>query len=199
MRISISGVHGIGKTTICELLYKRNGWKYIPETTDTTIKPPLIGPSGDAFKTEMWFLRHYLLRDRLYPAGNGETVVEDRWLNDVIIYSKAAKQSGILSEDDFVMLKDYYDNVYAHSTKPDLEIILYANETDVQKRIRKRMRKDSEKWGENDTNYLKLINNLFLDYYNSWRSLRRIELIDTSGLSVERTYRKCKSVIERYL
>ncbi len=201
MLVSISGALGVGKSTICKLLHERNGWGYIPEIIDKTTKPPAVGPGGDVYKTEMWFLKQYFKKDeRLSNIINKNKItIADRWLHDVLLYSEAFMEMGKFPHNEFIDFKVYYDYLDGKIRHPTLELVLYANNSSIQKRIEKRLRKDKKKWKEDDKNYVKIINKKFRDYYKNFAGFGNMELVDTSRMGIEQTYDKCKSVIEKYL
>ena len=74
---------------------------------------------------------------------------------------------------------------------PDIEIILYAPDEVIMERIKKRNR---EGWGEEDFEYLKKVNALFKQYYEDFKTVRNIHLIDASG-TLEENIDKIKDTI----
>ncbi|MCD6367468.1 MAG: AAA family ATPase [Candidatus Aenigmarchaeota archaeon] len=99
MYVVLDGVHGIGKTTICRELGKRNGIKVLPEIKDVILPPPVLGPqSSDKLKSQLWFLRQMILKNE--KITNGSIVVSDRGITSVLLYSKV-----LLDEYEFELVK----------------------------------------------------------------------------------------------
>ncbi len=189
MYITISGAHGVGKTSICKLLAKRNCWEHIPETLDTTIAPPVLGPEGNPLLGQLWFLRQMILREKkIRTIGFDSVIVADRIWNDLYVYSKS-----LLSEDEFKI----FDSIASSIPKklPTLEIVLWANNEIIVERIKNRNRNNIGEWGEDNLTYLVTINGAYKKYYEDFKDLRPIFLVEASG-GLEETYEKVKTLIE---
>ncbi len=190
MYVTISGCHGIGKTSISKLLAKRNGWDYIPEAVDTTISPPKFGPNSDhPTLGQYWFLRQMIEKEnRLRTVGMDSIVICDRGWQDVLIYSK-----NLLTEDEHNIFKSIVSVIPKKIA--DLEIVLYTDHEKIIDRIKNRKRINLDDWGEGDIEYLKNINSSYKKYYDDFRDLKNIQLVDAGG-DLEETYIKAKDIIE---
>jgi len=187
MYIVIDGVHGIGKTTICKELSKKTEFKYIPEIRDKLLPPPMLGPnSSNILKSQLWFLRQAILKDQKIRSSSG-IVISDRGPISVLLYSKH-----LLSDYDFEILKTLYNSL--NLKEPDMEIILWAPEDIISKRIDGRARESKKEWSENDLNYLKKINSEFEEYYKGFKDINPIYLVDASG-TIGETCKKIENII----
>jgi len=197
--ISIAGAHGIGKTTIFNLLKKSLGdnkkFKFFPERY---IKiPPFPFGSGNkqiAFRSEIHFLQQLIKRnksitnfDNLY---NGRVIILDRTPVCVLIYSKSL----YLKEKDYNLILDMYKSV---KWKEDCVVYLTAEPNTILKRIIQRgsIDKIRKEWNENDKEYLLKI----LSYYNQFllskTQAKKIFIIDTDKLTTEEVVDEIKKII----
>ena len=183
MYIAVEGVHGIGKTTICRMLEKDLGFKFIPEFKDNLLPPPKIGPDGDTFLSQMWFLRQLIMKDNMMT--NGGVYLSDRSHTSIFIYSKAN-----MSEYQFEIFKTILNR--SNLRQPDIEIILWSPDEVIMERIKTRNR---EGCGEEDFEYLKKINSEFKKYYEDFKIIRDIYLVDASG-TLDETISKIKEIIK---
>ncbi|MHA1391560.1 MAG: deoxynucleoside kinase, partial [Promethearchaeota archaeon] len=150
--ISIAGVHGIGKTTIFNLLKKKlgdnNKFKFFPERY---IKiPPFPFGSNDkqiAFRSEIHFLQQLIRRNQNITnfdnKYNGRVIFIDRTPICVLVYSKSL----YLKEKDYNLILDMYKSV---KWKEDYVVYLTAETDTILKRIIQRGSIDNTRkdWNE---------------------------------------------------
>ncbi len=202
--ISIAGAHGVGKTTIFNLLKKKaedkkeDGdfkFKFFPERY---IKNPLF-PFGSknkqiAFRSELHFLHQFIKRNRNVrnydEKSNGRIIFLDRTPLCVLIYSKCLN----LKEKDYKLL------LYQYSTEKWIEdyiIYLTAEPDTILKRIRERgsLEKIRKEWNEEQRDYLLNI----LSYYNQMlinkNNKDRIFIIETDNLTQEEVLERVEGII----
>jgi len=170
MYIALEGCHGIGKTTLCENLSSKYHWTFIKELKDNLLPPPKIGPEGDTFRSQMWFLNQLIYKEYQISRDNG-IYIADRSKNSVLIYSKA-------SMNDYDL--DIFKGILRHCDlkEPDIELILYAEDKTILDRIKQRGRNG---WSEENTNYLEKINSSFKKYYEEYEQVKNLHLVDASG------------------
>ncbi|GEM_PF-1977007 len=186
--VSISGVHGIGKTTICRLLARRNRWYYSPEIVDSLLPPPQFGPkSGEKLYSELWHMRQLIIRESELKRHKADVFVSDRWWQDLAIYSQV-----LLSPKEYRLVESLITAV--PKEVPDLEIVLWAPDEAVLTRVRKRNRLAAEMWAEDDIDYLKKLNSRFKKYYEDFKDIRNVVLVECSE-NVEETYQRVKKVV----
>jgi len=197
--ISIAGVHGIGKTTIFNLLKKNlgdnNKFKFFPERY---IKiPPFPFVSEDkqiAFRSEIHFLQQLIRRNKnitnFDDKYNGRIIFLDRTPICVLIYSKSL----YLKEKDYNLIHDMYKSV---KWKEDCIIYLTAETDIILKRIIQRGSIDNTRkdWNEDDKKYLVKI----LSYYNQFlfpkNQTKKVFSIDTNNLTSENVIEEVKNII----
>jgi len=197
--ISIAGVHGIGKTTIFNLLKKilgdNNKFKFFPERY---IKIPPFPFGSDnkqiAFRSEIHFLQQLIRRnknitnfDNIY---NGRVIFLDRTPICVLVYSKSL----YLKEKDYNLIYDMYKSV---KWKEDCVIYLTAETDTILKRIIQRGSIDNTRkdWNEDDKKYLLEI----LSYYNKFlfpkTQTKKVFTIDTTNLTADNVIEDIKNIV----
>ncbi len=197
--ISIAGVHGIGKTTIFNLLKKilgdNNKFKFFPERY---IKiPPFPFGSGNkqiAFRSEIHFLQQLIRRNKNITnfdnKYNGRVIFLDRTPICVLVYSKSL----YLKEKDYNLIHDMYKSV---KWKEDFVIYLTAETDTILNRIIQRGSIDNTRkdWNEDDKKYLLEI----LSYYNQFlfpkTQPKKVFTIDTNNLTVENVIEDIKNIV----
>jgi len=197
--ISIGGVHGIGKTTIFNLLKKNlgdnNKFKFFPERY-TKIPPFPFGSDNKqiAFRSEIHFLQQLIRRNKNITnfdnKYNGRVIFLDRTPICVLVYSKSL----YLKEKDYNLILDMYDSV---KWKEDYIVYLTAETDTILKRIIQRGSIDNTRkdWNEDDKKYLLEI----LSYYNQFlfskTQTKRVFTIDTNKLTAENVIEEIKKIV----
>ncbi|MFX1321359.1 MAG: deoxynucleoside kinase [Promethearchaeota archaeon] len=194
--ISIAGAHGVGKTSIFNLLKKKvlddNKFKFFPERY--VKNPPFPFGSSDkqiGFRSELHFLQQLIRRNQSIVnydnRYNGRVIFLDRTPLCVLIYSKSLN----LKEKDYKLILDTYNSI---KWKEDYIIYLYANPNTILRRIIQRGSIEAIRleWNEADKEYLIKI----LSYYNQFLSKKQnVFKIDTENLTVEDVIDKIKIII----
>lgn len=198
--ISIAGAHGVGKSTIYNILKKKvkdnSKFKFFPERYK---KIPLF-PFGSsnkqiAFRSELHFLQQLMRRNRSVlnfdEKYNGRILILDRTPLCVLIYSKSLK----LKEKDYQLILDTYNSI---EWKEDYILYLTAKPDTILKRIIQRgsLEKIRREWNETEKKYLITI----ISYYNQFLSSddikKKVFTIDTDRLTPEDVAEKIEDVIE---
>jgi len=197
--ISIAGAHGVGKTTIFNLLknYLEDNYKFkfFPERYKKN--PPFPFGSDNkqiAFRSEIHFLQQIIKRnknitnfDNIY---NGRVIILDRTPICVLVYSKSL----YLKEKDYNLILDMYksvkwkeDYIFFSSRKPDTILKRIIQRGSIEK-IRK-------EWNEDDKKYLLEI----LSYYNQFlfseNQTKKVFTINTDKLTSEEVVEEIKLII----
>jgi len=197
--ISIAGAHGVGKTTIFNLLKKslgdNNKFKFFPERYKKI--PPFPFGSSDkqiAFRSEIHFLQQLINRNKNITnfdnRYNGRVIILDRTPICVLIYSKSL----YLKEKDYNLILDMYKSV---KWKEDYVVYLTAEPKMILKRIIQRgsIDKIRKEWNESDKDYLLKI----LSYYNQFllskNQTKKIFIIDTDKLTTEEVVEEIKKIL----
>ncbi len=202
--ISIAGVHGVGKTTIFNLLRKKaddkkvNGnfkFKFFPERYIKNPPFPFGSPDKQiAFRSELHFLQQFIKRDRnikVYDEKyNGRIIILDRTPLCILIYSKSLN----LKEKDYALILDTYNSV---NWTEDYIIFLTAEPNTILKRIRERgsLEKVRKEWNEEQKEYLLNV----LSYYNQVLLTKekkdKVFIIKTDTLSQGEVLKQVEDII----
>ncbi len=184
--ISIAGVHGVGKTTVFNLLKSKvadnNKFKFFPERY--VKKPPFpFGSSNKqiGFRSEIHFLQQLIKRNQNIVnfdiKYNGRIIILDRTPLCVLIYSKSLN----LKEKDYNLILDTCNSI---QWKEDYIFYLYAEPNTIMKRIIQRgsLENNRKEWNEEDKEYLLTI----LSYYKQFLSNKEgVYMINTEKLTPE--------------
>jgi deoxyadenosine/deoxycytidine kinase len=191
MYVVISGAHGIGKSTTAELVAKKLNGEYLTEALDEIVPPPQFGPkSKQKIEGQLWHIRQLLLKEKKIIDSNKFYIFDRGWA-DVYVYTKV-----LLNENQRDMLLSLIEAIPKRI--PDLHIVVTANISQIKKRILERKRHNLYKWGENDLDYLKKINQEFVVFAKAFADLRPVYLVDISG-TPEANADKIINIIKQHL
>jgi deoxyadenosine/deoxycytidine kinase len=197
--ISIAGAHGVGKTTIFNLLKNHvgdnNKFKFFPERYKK-IPPFPFGSENKqiAFRSEIHFLQQLIRRNKNITNFdnrlNGRVIILDRTPICVLAYSKSL----YLKEKDYNLILDMYKSV---KWKEDYIIYLTAQPDTILKRIFQRgsIDKIRNEWNENDKKYLLEILSYYNQFLNSENQTKKVFTIDTDKLTSEEVVDEIKRII----
>jgi deoxyadenosine/deoxycytidine kinase len=197
--ISIAGVHGIGKTTIFNLLKKKlgdnNKFKFFPERYLKI--PPFPFGSNDkqiAFRSEIHFLQQLIRRNQnitnFNNKYNGRVIFLDRTPICVLVYSKSL----YLKEKDYNLILDMYKSV---KWKEDYVVYLTAETDTILKRIIQRGSIDNTRkdWNEDDKKYLLEILSYYSQFLFPKTQTKKVFTIDTNNLTAENVTEEIKNIV----
>lgn len=161
--IAIAGNMGVGKSTLTRLLAKDFGWTPFYEAVDDN--PYLVDFYRDmrqwSFHSQVFFLSRRLRYQREI-ANHPGPVVQDRSIyEDAEIFARNLHQRGNMSQRDYQVYRDLYDEFIQFLPQPDLVVYLKASLPTLIERIHRRGR-DFEQ--DVSPLYLQQLNEL----YNAW-------------------------------
>lgn len=161
--IAIAGNMGVGKSTLTRLLAKDFGWTPFYEAVDDN--PYLADFYKDmrqwSFHSQVFFLSRRLRYQREI-ANHPGPVVQDRSIyEDAEIFARNLHQRGNMSQRDYQVYRDLYDEFIQFLPRPDLVVYLKASLPTLIERIHRRGR-DFEQ--DVSPLYLQQLNEL----YNAW-------------------------------
>ena len=196
--ISLAGAHGVGKTTLFNLLKKEqqdnNKFKFYPERY--VKNPPFPFGSEDkqiGFRSEIHYLQQFIRRDQSVKnydrTYNGRIIILDRTPICVLVYSKALN----LKKKDYELIQDTYKSV---NWREDYVIYLTAEPHTIMKRILQRgsLDKERQEWNEDKQDYLLYT----LSYYKKLLlSNDNVIILDTDRLSQEEVLKQIKDIISK--
>ena len=139
--VSIEGMDGVGKTTVCQLLSQKTGFKFITKPlhylTDTDEKdwPNYyrardIANNSDNHNFSAWFYGLGILYS--YEKFKNQNIITDRHI--VSNYCWSGDSSNM----------DIFDVLIKKIGVPSLTVILYAGEETIRSRLAKRNSDDSD-------------------------------------------------------
>jgi len=202
--ISIAGAHGVGKTTIFNLLRKKADlkkedgdlkFKFFPERY--VKNPPFPFGSNDkqiAFRSELHFLQQFIKRNRSVrnydEKYNGRIIFLDRTPTCILIYSKSLN----LKEKDYRLILDTYNSV---NWMEDYIIYLTAEPNTILKRIRERgsLEKVRKGWNEEQKEYLLNILSNYNQMLLTKTNKEKIFIIETDNLTQEEVLKKIEIIV----
>ena len=197
--ISIAGAHGVGKSTVFQLLKKKytNNSKFKFFAERYVKNPPFpFGSSNKqiAFRSELHFLQQLIKRNQSIinydETYNGRIIILDRTPTCVLVYSKSLT----LTEKDYKLILDTYNSV---KWREDYVIYLSAEPEAILKRIIQRgsLEKVRKEWNEYEKDYLLKI----LSYYNqlliSKMEKDKISILNTDNFTPEQVIQEMESII----
>ena len=197
--ISIAGAHGVGKTTVFNMLKKKyndnNKFKFFPERYIKN--PPFPFGSTDkniGFRSEFHFLQQLTRRNKnivnFDNTYNGRIIILDRTPICVLIYSKGLN----LKIKDYDLILNMYNSV---DWREDYVIYLIADPDTILKRIYQRGSLEAirKEWNEHKREYLVKILSYYDEFLISRNDKTKILVINTEHLSQEEVIKKIEELI----
>lgn len=174
--IAIEGNIGAGKTSLAHKISDDFNAKLILERfADNPFLPKFYeDPDRYAFTLEMSFLadRYQQISDDLSQLD----LFKDFIVSDYDVYKSLIFSKITLPEDEFLLYRKLFYQVYKDIAKPDLYVYLYQNTERLQENIKRRGR-DYEQGIKDE--YLEKINAGYLDFLRSNNELN-VKIIDIS-------------------
>ena len=174
--IAIEGNIGAGKTSLATQISQDFNAKLILERfADNPFLPKFYKePQRYAFTLEMSFLadRYQQISDDLSQLD----LFKDFIVSDYDVYKSLIFSKITLPEDEFILYRKLFYQVYKDIAKPDLYIYLYQNTERLQENIRKRGRNYEQ---DIDSDYLEKINSGYLEFLRNQNELN-VKVIDIS-------------------
>lgn len=140
--VAVSGGIAVGKTTLCrELLLAR------PHCTLFEESPEEVAFLSDfyqdrkrwAFHSRMGMLAHFLHRRALLSSNAGD-VIQDRFLQELMVFAQVQRRSGTLSEAEFSLYSDLYDHISEFQPRPAVIVRCICDPKIALERVRQRGR-----------------------------------------------------------
>ncbi len=202
MIFSVSGVHGVGKTTLYDILYNsfmgNSNINFYPERLRAN--PPVPFGSKDkniAFRSEIHYNQQMIQRDQLvkkFIKNRRENIaILDRSPLSTIVYARALS----LPKIDYELIYDTFQSV---NWAAEYIIYLEANPKTIMQRIYQRGSLDEErqKWNEDDFNYLKRVLKKYEDIFQEYKLEQNNKLfrISTEKKNVQEVSKEIIELIE---
>lgn len=182
---AIAGVHGIGKTTIYNLLKKKfetyPNIRFFPERLRAN--PPVPFGSKDkriAFRAEIHYLQQMMMRNELiknFVKNHRDHIcILDRTPLTTLVYARALT----LPKIDYDLIYDTFNSV---TWQNESIIFLEAKPKTIMQRIYRRGSLDleREKWNENDFEYLKRVLKKYEEIFVEYKIEKKIDRVETEN------------------
>jgi deoxyadenosine/deoxycytidine kinase len=174
--IAIEGNIGAGKTSLATKMSEEFNAKLILERfADNPFLPKFYAePQRYAFTLEMSFLadRYQQISDDLSQLD----LFKDFIISDYDVFKSLIFSKITLPEDEFLLYRKLFNQVYKDIAKPDLYVYLYQNTDRLQQNIKKRGRNFEQNI---NSDYLDKINSGYLDFLKNQSELK-VKIIDIS-------------------
>lgn len=157
--VQVSGVHGVGKTSLVESLSSKRGWTALKEEVCEEPLFPLGSTGHRGFANELWILSNMLYSRRRAIEG---VVLCDRGFEDALAYS-----SVLLDGELFHAFKAIWRRLYEiYPFKPDLVLLLHDDPERIKRNVERRARPTMAEWRENDIDYITRVQEAFLKIFS---------------------------------
>lgn len=165
--ITIDGVVGVGKTTLMKIFTEELGYKAFEE-------PVINNPILDKFyynrERYSFPLQIFFLNERfkhIKKASEQNKVVLDRSIYGDLIFAKLLRDNGEMSEVEFDIYLDLFNNMIEHCKAPALMIYLEASPEEAMRRIALRGR-DYEQSDVVEPEYWIRLNREYEQYFKQY-------------------------------
>ena len=195
MYIAIAGNIGCGKTTLTNMLARHYGWEARFEAV--TENPYLEDYYKDiprwSFALEVFFLKERF-RDLLRINEAKHTIIQDRSIFEgVYVFTANNKAMGNLSDRDFDIYMELFEQMMHMVRLPELMIYLRASVPHLVANIQKRGR-DYEQTIQLE--YLQNLNERYEDFvFNRYKG--RLLVIDVDNMDFEHEPKQFASIIDK--
>ncbi len=141
-RVTIAGNMGVGKSTLTRLLSETLGWTPFYEAVDDN--PYLVDFYKDmpqwSFQSQIFFLSRRLRSQREIMCHPGNTIQDRSVYEDAEIFARNLHQRRNMSDRDYQVYRDLYEEFIQFLPKPDLIVYLEARVPTLIERIHRRGR-----------------------------------------------------------
>ncbi|WP_017416160.1 deoxynucleoside kinase [Clostridium tunisiense] len=162
--IVIDGVVGVGKSTLMNILQEEG---YVPFEEPVVDNPILEKFYYDrerySFPLQIFFLNKRF--KNIKDASKIKNAVMDRSIYGDIIFAKMLKDAGEMSNEEFDLYMELFENMIEHCKAPKLLVYLEIGVDEAMKRINKRGR-EYEKIVERE--YWEKLNDNYKDYFEQY-------------------------------
>ena len=202
MLIALAGVHGVGKTTIYELLKSKFAdhptIRLFPERLRAN--PPVPFGSKDkqiAFRAELHYQQQMIERNRTIKKfinnHSQHLALTDRSPLSTLIYGRSLG----LPKIDYELILDTYNSV---SWQKEYIVYLHADPRTILDRIYRRGSLDAnrEKWNEDDFEYLVRVMNMYSEVFNEFnvKENKNLFKINTEDLTPHQVVDRIVDIVQ---
>ncbi|MDX8046836.1 deoxynucleoside kinase [Gracilibacillus sp. S3-1-1] len=165
--ITIDGVVGVGKTTLMDIMVNELGYTPFEE-------PVVNNPILDKFYYDRerysFPLQVFFLNERFKHIKNAselDRAILDRSIYGDVIFAKMLKDNSEMSEEEFHIYLDLFENMIEHCQPPALMIYLEISTEEAIKRINKRGRSYEM---DTENAYWERLNKEYRAYFDAYQA-----------------------------
>ena len=139
--IGISGIIGVGKSTLCEQLHRELGYTIVKEPVETNeyLDKFYQDMSRYSFPMQIYLLNHRF-KQHQQIIWSDNNVVQDRTIYEDVIFAKLLRDNGLMDELDFQTYCQLFNNMSNFLHRPDMIIYLDVEPEEALRRIKLRNR-----------------------------------------------------------
>jgi len=139
--IGISGIIGVGKSTLSKTLGEELGFNIIKEPVETNeyLNNFYKNMSKYSFPMQVYLLNHRF-KQHQQMVWSDNSSVQDRTIYEDVIFAKMLRESNMMEELDFKTYIDLFNNMSNFLHRPDLILYLDVEPEEALRRVNKRSR-----------------------------------------------------------
>ena len=139
--IGVSGIIGVGKSTLTENLGKAMGYKVLKEPVETNeYLDKFYKDMGKySFPMQIYLLNHRF-KQHQQMVWSSENTIQDRTIYEDVIFAKMLKEDGLMEDLDFKTYCQLFNNMTNFLHRPDVIIYLNVEPEEALMRVKTRSR-----------------------------------------------------------
>jgi deoxyadenosine kinase len=139
--VGVSGIIGVGKSTLTESLGKILDWDIVKEPVESNeyLDKFYKDMTKYSFPMQVYLLNHRFRQHQQMVWANKSTV-QDRTIYEDVIFAKMLHDGGLMDDLDFHTYVLLFNNMTNFLHRPDLIIYLDVEPTEALRRVRERSR-----------------------------------------------------------
>ena len=139
--VGISGIIGVGKSTLTESLGKIMGWNILKEPVESNeyLDHFYKDMSKYSFPMQVYLLNHRFRQHQQMVWSNSSTI-QDRTIYEDVIFAKMLHDGKLMEDLDFRTYVQLFNNMTNFLHRPDLIIYLDVEPEEALRRVNERSR-----------------------------------------------------------
>lgn len=139
--IGISGIIGVGKSTLTESLGKLMGSDIVREPVESNeyLSKFYSNMKKYSFPMQVYLLNHRFRQHQQMVWANNN-MIQDRTIYEDVIFAKMLCEGGLMEEQDFKTYVQLFNNMTNFLHRPDLIIYLDVEPAEALRRVKERSR-----------------------------------------------------------
>jgi len=139
--VGISGIIGVGKSTLTESLGKLMHWDVVKEPVESNDYLPKFYKDMKKYSFPMQvYLLNHRFRQHQQMVWSDKSMVQDRTIYEDVIFAKMLHDGGLMEDLDFSTYIQLFNNMTNFLHRPDLIIYLDVEPSEALRRVKKRSR-----------------------------------------------------------